>query len=114
MPDLRLPMTENYRHHAIGAYGSPRLGEGASDKTAIMFHGAVIVDGSTAPFDDDFICLFLDASGVRRNTEVGMSGNKGALEPNIEDVGRVRVVNHVVVGRIGNDRVQTCGWHRKR
>ena len=108
VPDLGVAVTEHDRHDAVVPDDAPRLGEGARKHRVVELARPVVADAGPAPLDDDLLGLLLHSSRVSRQAEVRVRRGKGALQPDVEEVGGVRVVDHVVVWRVGDDGVDAC------
>jgi hypothetical protein len=102
VPHIRVAMSEHDRDHAVARHDTARFGEGSGNHLVVVFGGAVV--HITATFYDCFLVFFLDAIGVGGEGKPRSRSNQSTLEPYEEQVGRIRVVDHVVVRRIGDYR----------
>ena len=116
MPDLGVAVSEDDGYDPVRMDNPARFGECPGDGRVVVVPSAVVRRclPRPEPFDDDFFGFLLNAELVGREREPRSRRVEGAFEPHVEEVRRVRIVDHVVVRRVGHDGRHRCVGERKR
>src|SRR5436190_6067091 len=96
-PSIWVRMAEDDNEVSVRSENSARLNERLGQRLLVELTGSVLRP-QVASFNDDLFRLVLQSAA---REEVGHDVPQPSLQPNVENVGRIRVVDHVVVGRIG-------------
>ena len=116
VPDLGVAVPEDDGYDPVRTDNPARFGECPGDGRVVVVPSAVVRRclPRPEPFDDDFFGLLLNAQLVGRKREPRGRGVESALEPHVEEIRRIRIVDHVVVRRVGDDGRHRCVGERQR
>ena len=109
-------MPEHDRDHTLGAHSPTSLTKRCLDTCGVVARRSMIAAVTPCHLDNRFVSLLLAPIGVGGDSKVRMRSDESTLEPDVQKVRGIGVLNHRVVWWVNYDSVyRVIGeWHSHR